>query len=139
TDALHDRPHAADDRAIVMSAARQQTLDGGTIGRGDDADHRTILFRGYSTMPWAPAALSRGMRSRTVRSSMIVFTATHSSSLSEEIVGRWRAGRIARIAFRSGRRTLSIIPTRPCASIAALSSSAMFSSFVRFHESASAV
>ena len=34
---------------------------------------------------------------------------------------------------RSPRRTFSMMPTRPCASIAAFSSSAMFSSFVRFH------
>ena len=38
-------------------------------------------------MPCPPAAFTFGIRSRTVRSSMIVFTATHSSSLSDEIVG----------------------------------------------------
>ena len=43
-------------------------------------------------MPCPPAAFSFGIRSRTVRSSMIVFTATHSSSLSDEIVGRCSAG-----------------------------------------------
>ena len=48
----------------------------------------TILLSGYSTMPCALASLSRGMRSRTVFSSMIVLTATHSSSLSDEMVGR---------------------------------------------------
>ena len=37
------------------------------------------------------------------------------------------------------RRTFSMMPTRPCASIAALSSSAMFSSFVFFQASSSAV
>src|SRR5258706_16126410 len=50
--------------------------------------YRTILFNGYSTMPCARAALSLGIRSRTVRSSMIVLTPTHSSSLSDEMVGR---------------------------------------------------
>src|SRR5688572_16004707 len=39
----------------------------------------------------------------------------------------------------SARRTLSIKPTRPCASIAARNSSAMLSSFSRFHGSASVV
>ena len=45
-------------------------------------------------MPWPPAAFSLGIRSRTVRSSMIVFTATHSGSLSDEIVGRCSAGKL---------------------------------------------
>ena len=40
-------------------------------------------------------------QSRTVRSSMIVFTATHSGSLSDEIVGRCSAGSSARIRSRS--------------------------------------
>jgi hypothetical protein len=69
---------------------------------------------------------------------MIVFTATHSSSLSDEMVGRCRAGSSDSTAWRSGRFTLSIRPTRPCASIAALSSNAMFSIFVRLAASASA-
>ena len=81
---------------------------------------QTILLRGYSTMPWARAAFSFGIRSRTVRSSMIVFTATHSSSLKAEMVGRCKAGSRARTSERSERCTLSIRPTRPCASIAAL-------------------
>ena len=38
----------------------------------------TILLSGYSTIPSARAALRRGIRSRTARSSMIVLTATHS-------------------------------------------------------------
>ena len=48
-------------------------------------------------MPCPPAAFTFGIRSRTVRSSMMVFTATHSSSLSDEIVGRCSAGSSARI------------------------------------------
>ena len=76
------------ERAIVAAAAGEQAPERGTIGGGYDAHHNTVLFNGYSTMPWARAALSLGIRSRTVRSSMIVLTATHSSSLSEEIVGR---------------------------------------------------
>ena len=44
---------------------------------------------------------------------------------SEEIVGRWSAGSSDRIVGRSRRRTLSISPTRPCASMAARSSRAM--------------
>ena len=52
-------------------------------------------------MPWPPAAFSFGIRSRTVRSSMIVLTATHSGSLNDEIVGRCSAGSSARIDGRS--------------------------------------
>ena len=53
----------------------------------------TILFSGYSTIPCAPACFKRGMISRTVVSSRIVFTASHSSSLRCEMVGRLSAGR----------------------------------------------
>ena len=106
------------------------------VDRAHRSRHSTILLSGYSTMPCARAAFSRGIRSRTVRSSMIVLTATHSSSLSGEIVGRCSAGSSAEHRRRDRRaRTFSMMPTRPCASIAAFSSSAMFSSFVRFHSS----
>ena len=44
-----------------------------------------------------------------------------------EMVGRCSAGSRPSTVARSARRTFSIRPTRPCASIAALSSSAMFS------------
>src|SRR5579883_2254778 len=54
--------------------------------------HITILLRGYSTIPCALAAFRRGMISRTVFSSITVFTATQSDSLSSLMVGFLRAG-----------------------------------------------
>src|SRR5579862_3806313 len=49
---------------------------------GSPPGYNTTLLRGYSTMPVALAAFSRGMTSRAVRSSTMVFTATHSASRS---------------------------------------------------------
>ena len=68
----------------------------------------------------------------------MVLIATHSGSLSDDTVGRCSAGSSAISFSRSTRLAFSINPTRPCASIAARSSSARFSIFVFFHESASA-
>ena len=42
-----------------------------------------ILLIGYSTIPFAPAAFSRGTIMRTYDSSTIVFTSTQSGSESE--------------------------------------------------------
>ena len=56
-------------------------------GEGRIGCQSMILFSGYSTMPRAPACLSCGTMCRTMFSSMIVFTATHSGSDSDEIVG----------------------------------------------------
>src|SRR5262249_14370544 len=53
----------------------------------DSHRQSTILFKGYSTIPWAFAALSFGRICRTTDSSMMVFTATQSASLNVEIVG----------------------------------------------------
>src|SRR5689334_8077620 len=52
------------------------------VGDGLQAvpSYKTILFNGYSTMPCACAPFNFGIRSRTVRSSMIVLTATQCSS-----------------------------------------------------------
>ena len=64
----------------------------------------TTLFSGYSTIPCAFAAFRRGMISRAVVSSMMVFTATHCSPLSaasSEMVGRFNAGRTAITPARS--------------------------------------
>jgi hypothetical protein len=109
------RAHGANNRrdspiggGIARTLGREERLHRAPIGRLNDPHHllttnheprttnheprtrtyTTILFSGYSTMPWPPAAFTFGIRSRTVRSSMIVLTATHSSSLSDEIVGR---------------------------------------------------
>jgi hypothetical protein len=59
-------PDPGGQEAIVPIATGDQPLERRTIGRGNDADHRTILFSGYSTMPCAPAAFNFGIRSRTV-------------------------------------------------------------------------
>src|SRR5580700_5728860 len=82
----------------------------------------TILFSGYSTIPWAPAAFRRGMIVRTTSSSMMVFTAVQSGSLSVEIVGFFSAGSAARTAARFSLRTFSMIPTLVYAAIAPESS-----------------
>src|SRR5262249_57065006 len=136
-DGRHDPRHAALDFRVAPRRPIQQRADRPFVAPLENAHrHITILLSGYSTIPCALAFFSRGIRSRTLRSSMMVFTATQSSSLSGETVGRCRAGRIASTVSSAVRRTFSMIPTRPCASIAALSSSAMFPSLVAFHASA---
>src|SRR5215471_10238155 len=75
--------------------------------------HKTTLFSGYSTIPSALAALSCGMIFHAVVSSIMVFTATHSPSLSAETVGFCRAGKTAKTPLRSFFRTFSMSPTRP--------------------------
>src|SRR5579863_3665210 len=100
--------------------------------------HKTTLFSGYSTIPVALAAFSCGITSRATPSSTIVLTATHSESLSWEMVGELSAGSTARTAARSLRRTLSIKPTWDCASIAPRSMSAIWPIFSLFQGSASA-
>ena len=99
-------PHVLDDagdppleRSVCPLPAIGQPGDRSGVRRRENLDHavahRTILLIGYSTIPWPPAARTFGMNSRTVRSSMIVLMATHSGSLSEEMVGRCKAGRSA--------------------------------------------
>src|SRR5262249_3740390 len=78
--------------------------------------HKTTLFSGYSTIPSALAALadlSCDMIFHAVVYSIMVFTATHSASLSAEMVGFCSAGNTARTPSKSILRTLSIKPTRP--------------------------
>src|SRR3984957_15059268 len=94
--------------------------------------HITILLSGYSTMPCAPASLRRGIIVRTVVSSRIVLTASHSSSLSVEMVGFLSAGSTAMTFARFAFSTLSISPTLPSALIAPSSSMRMSSSLRRF-------
>src|SRR6267154_5265510 len=91
------------------------------------AHHITTLFNGYSTMPWAFACLSFGIRVQAVCSSMTVLTATHSPSAKGATVGFFNAGSTPRTAARSCLRTLSIRPTRPCAAMAPQSITARFS------------
>src|SRR2546421_4218511 len=86
--------------------------------KSHDAHHNTILFKGYSTIPWALAALSFGRIWRTTASSMMVLTATQSGSLKVEMVGFLSAGRTPRTAWRSSRRTLSMSPTLLAAAMA---------------------
>src|SRR5712692_3062123 len=95
---------------VAPPAAGEESLGGG-IGQSEDAHHSTILFSGYSTIPCACAAFSRGIICRTISSSTIVFTATHAGSLSSEIVGFLSAGRTASTPARCSRRTLSMSPT----------------------------
>src|SRR5205823_7566002 len=52
------RAHAVDDgadpsleRAIAAAAAGEQTVECRAVGRGNNANHSTILFNGYSTIP----------------------------------------------------------------------------------------
>src|SRR5687768_10169340 len=138
-DARQDLVRARRGCAVPDACWRQQLVDGPPIrGRNNPQHYTTILFSGYSTMPWPPASFKRGIRSRAVFSSRIVLIATHSGSLSDDTVGRCRAGRSAMSLSRSARFALSINPTRPCASIAALRSSARFSILVFFHGSPSA-
>src|SRR6266436_4289102 len=68
-----------------------------------DAHQSTILFKGYSTIPCALAALSFGKICRTTASSTIVLIATHSGSLKAEIVGFFSAGSTPSTAARSSR------------------------------------
>src|SRR5207253_2266127 len=113
-DARDDRRDLALERAVRGSIPRKHARQTATVRRVDDLQssalspqpsalspqpsplspqsYKTILLSGYSTIPCAFALFSFGIRSRTVRSSMIVLTATHSSSLSAEIVGRCSAG-----------------------------------------------
>src|SRR5437867_4472385 len=93
----------------------------------------TTLLRGYSMIPSAPAALSRGMSSRTTCSSIIVSTATQPAWLRLEIVGRRNAGRLSSrdARFRCSRFILR--PTFASASRAPLSIRAIVSILRRFH------
>ena len=59
----------------------------------EDPHHITTLFSGYSTMPVAFAAFSRGITSQHRLSSRMVFTATHALSLSVEMVGTVQRGK----------------------------------------------
>ncbi len=65
----------------------------------------------------------------------MVFTASHSSSLRCEMVGRLSAGSTASTAARLSWCTLSISPTLPSALMAPSSSIFMSSSLRRFHSS----
>src|SRR5262245_46146071 len=74
-----------------------------------------ILFSGYSTMPDAPPAFNLGTMSRTIASSMIVFTSTQLGSERAEIVGVWRAGRMESTRSSAALGTFIIRPTLPAA------------------------
>jgi hypothetical protein len=77
-DLPHDPPHPALERRIRRRRAPRQPGDRSFVRLQDAHAHNTILFSGYSTMPWARAVFNLGIRSRTVRSSMMVLTATQS-------------------------------------------------------------
>src|SRR5712671_8196184 len=84
----------------------------------DYAHQRMILFKGYSTIPCALAALSFGRSWRTTASSMMVLTATQSGSLRVEIVGFFKAGKASMTPAKCSRRTFSIKPTLLAAAMA---------------------
>src|SRR5882724_546915 len=104
----------------------------------DDAHQSTILFKGYSTIPWALAAFSFGKICRTTASSTIVLIATQLGSLNAEIVGFLSAGRTPRTACKSSRWTLRSRPTLLAAAIAPCNIRIKFSAFSRFQASAAA-
>src|SRR6185437_3476467 len=142
----HVRHHAIQRRAAAVFQFRHQgsrlacaaPLGPNQFHRSPRTPYSTTLFSGYSTIPVAFAAFSRGITSRAVRSSRIVFTATHSELLNCDTVGEFSAGSTASTASRSARRTFSISPTCDCASMAPRSISAIWSIFSFFHASPSA-
>src|SRR5580704_14995556 len=120
----------------LVPRTKKFLFDGGS--KFQYSHQSTILFRGYSTMPWALAAFSFGKICRTTASSTMVLMATQSGSLSAEMVGFLRAGKTPRTAARSSRCTLRSNPTLLAAAIAPCSMSMRFSAFSRFHGSAAA-
>src|SRR6185437_2067060 len=79
-DGVQNRPHYGFRIGEPRGPPRQHAVH---VFRSQYPDHTyiTILFSGYSTIPSAPACFRRGIMSRTVDSSSIVFTASHSPSL----------------------------------------------------------
>ena len=121
-------------RAIANARRRQQLRHGAAVGRSDDlASTRRSCSAGTRRCPGRrPASSAESDRApSSPRGSVLI--ATQSGSLSDDTVGRCSAGSSAISLSRSPRLALSISPTRPCASIAALSSSARFSILVFFH------
>src|SRR5882724_4644757 len=110
----NDPPYLLFHAGKIRGATLFQRADKGLcFAPTQSAHYSTTLFRGYSTIPSALAALSWGMIFHAVDSSMIVFTATHSPSLKFEIVGFCSAGSTDKTPDKSCLRTLSINPTRP--------------------------
>src|SRR6266446_170759 len=125
-------------RFRVTLFARTQKLFFNRRCELDNAHQSTILFKGYSTIPWALAALSFGKIWRTTASSTMVLMATHSGSLKDEIVGFFRAGSTPSTAGRSSRWTLRRRPTLLAAAMAPCSIRIRFSAFSLFQASAAA-
>src|SRR4051812_28266913 len=101
------------------------------------AGHGTIFEIGSSRMSLAPAVLSCGIRRFTPRLSTTVSIAKPPSA-SEDTVGAFIDGTTASTASRCSCVTLSLINTRPSASIAPRSSVTMSSIAARFAGSAAA-
>src|SRR5712671_3370546 len=138
-DIVHDAPYRRLDlRKVVRTALFQCPHEAVLTNSIENSHHITTLFSGYSTIPCAFACLSFGINVQAVFSSMTVLTATHSPSAKGATVGFFKAGSKPRTAARSGLRTLSIKPTRPCAAIAPHSITARFSILRRRSESAQA-
>src|SRR5580698_8894565 len=77
-------------------------------GERSDPHQAMILLIGYSTIPHAPAVFKRGMMCRTVSSSRIVITSTHSGSDRDETVGFCKAGNTPSTLATSFFRTFII-------------------------------
>src|SRR5258707_3285249 len=122
----------------IASVARSKQLLLHGCSESQDPHQSTILFRGYSTIPWAFAALSLGKICRTTDSSTIVLTATQPGSLSIEIVGFFRAGSMAITRAKSSRRQFRIRPTLLAAAMAPCSIKIRLSAFSFFHSFAAA-
>ena len=118
---LQDRPHHASASRQPRRPARQQGARLPVLDARIRITARSCSA-GTRRCPRAPASFSRGMMSRTVDSSRMVFTASHSSSLRCEMVGRFSAGSTASTAARLSLWTLSISPTLPSALMAPSSS-----------------
>src|SRR5205807_3537351 len=73
-------------RRLNLFQPRASLLDLAHVSRGrfprQNPHYTTTLFSGYSTIPCAFASFSRGITSQASDSSITVFTASHSGSLS---------------------------------------------------------
>src|SRR4030042_41483 len=96
------------------------------------------LFSGYSMIPSAPAALRRGISSRTMLPLTMVSTASQSSEWRLEIVGAFSEGSRITTRSRFSRETFIFSPTFPSAWREPLRSRRICSIFCLFHGSSHA-
>src|SRR6185503_12613277 len=96
----HERGVQGSIGLMPIRAAETGEAEGATGYRDRRAagSQPTILFRGYSMIPTAPARRSFGIRSRTVASAITLSTAYHSVPYRLDTVGAVIAGRSAMTA-----------------------------------------